>query len=77
MYTKRLEASVTHSILTQLDNLGWVIDETSPECNVFQQRAKTKEQQKLLKGKAPHFVLYQSGTDCPIGSLKRNDQMKR
>ena len=50
MYTKRLEASVTHSILTQLGNLGWVVDETNPECNVFQQRAKTEEQRKLLKG---------------------------
>ena len=56
MYTRRLEASVTHSILTQLDNLGWVVDETKPECNVFQQRAKTEEQKKQLRGKAPDFL---------------------
>lgn len=70
MYTKRLEASVTHSILTQLDNLGWVVDETNPECNVFQQRAKTEEQRKLLKGKAPDFLLYHSGTDKPIAVIE-------
>ena len=76
MYTKRLEASVIHSILTQLDNLGWMVDETNPECNVFQQRAKTEEQRKLLKGKAPDFVLYQSGTNHPIAVVeaKRPDE---
>jgi len=70
MYTKRLEASVTHSILTQLDNLGWVVDETDPECNVFQQRAKTEEQKKLLKGKLPDFMLYQKGTNTPIAIIE-------
>lgn len=70
MYTKRLEASVTHSILTQLDNLGWVVDETNPECNVFQQRAKTEEQRKSLKGKAPDFLLYQKGTNKPIAVIE-------
>ena len=76
MYTKRLEASVTHAILTQLENLKWVVDETNPECNVFQQRAKTEEQKKLLKGKAPDFVLYQSGTNHPIAVIeaKRPDE---
>lgn len=70
MYTRRLEASVTHSILTQLDNLGWVVDETHPECNVFQQRAKTEEQRKLLRGKAPDFLLYQSETNNPIAVIE-------
>lgn len=70
MYTKRLEASVTHSILTQLDNLGWVVNETDPECNVFQQRPKTEEQRKSLGGKAPDFVLYQRGTNQPIGIVE-------
>jgi type I restriction enzyme M protein len=70
MYTKRLEASVTYSILTQLDNLKWTVDETNPECNVFQQRAKTEEQRKLLKGKAPDFLLYRSGTNHPIAVIE-------
>jgi type I restriction enzyme M protein len=70
MYTKRLEASVIHSILTQLDNLGWVVDEKNPLCNVTQQRAKTEEQKKKLKGKIPDVVLYQQGTDIPIGVIE-------
>jgi type I restriction enzyme M protein len=76
MYTKRLEASVAYSILTQLNNLGWVVNETNPECNVFQQRTKTEEQRKLLKGKFPDFLLYQSGTNYPIAVIeaKRPDK---
>ena len=70
MYTKRLEASVVHSILTQLDNLGWVVDERNPECNVFQQRPKTEAEKKLLRGKAPDFVLYQRGTNTSLGVIE-------
>ena len=70
MYTQRLEASVTHSIITQLENLGWIVDETNPKCNVTQQRAKTDEQKKKLKGKLPDFVLYQYNTDRPIGVIE-------
>ena len=70
MYTKRLEASVTHSILTQLENLGWVVDEMNTECNVFQQRPKTEAERKRLRGKAPDFVLYQRGTNTPIGVIE-------
>lgn len=70
MYTKRLEASVTHSILTQLNNLGWVVDETNPKCNVFQQRAKTEEQRKLLRGKAPDFLLYKTDSNNPIAVIE-------
>ena len=29
MYARRLEASVVSEIYTQLDNLGWVVDEKS------------------------------------------------
>jgi len=70
MQTKRLEASVIHSICTQLDNLGWIVDEKNPDCNVVQHRAKTKEQKNKLDGKQPDFVLYQSGTDIPIGIIE-------
>lgn len=60
MFTKRLEASVVHSITTQLENLKWVVNEKDPHCNVTQQRLFTVEQQQLLKGKRPDFVLYES-----------------
>lgn len=56
MYTKRLEASVMHDILVQLDNLGWIVDEKDPKCNVFQQRVKLTKQKELLNGK--NLTLY-------------------
>lgn len=66
MYTKRLEASVTHDILVQLNNLGWNVDEKDPKCNVFQQRVKLTKQKELLSGKIPDFVLYKEGSNEPI-----------
>ncbi len=47
MYTERLEASVTHSILTQLSDLGWVVDEKDPKNNVTQQRPKTQAEKEI------------------------------
>lgn len=76
----RLEASVTTAICTQLQNLGWQIDERKPDCTVFQQRAKTPDQQKALKGNKPDFVLYQEGTSTPIGVIeakKPNDSLDK
>ncbi len=79
MNTKRLEASVVHNICTQLDNLGWIVDEKNPENNVTQQRVKTKqEQEKIRKAKAnktgrlkfPDFVLYEQGTNKAIGIIE-------
>lgn len=70
MRTQRLEASVTHSILTQLDNLGWTVDEKNPKCNVTQQRPRTEEEKKKLKGKHPDFVLYRAGANIPIGIIE-------
>ncbi|WP_425360025.1 N-6 DNA methylase [Candidatus Tisiphia endosymbiont of Ceraclea dissimilis] len=66
MYTKRLEASVTHDILVQLANLGWIVDEKDPRCNVYQQRVKLTKQKELLNGKIPDFVLYKEGSNEPI-----------
>lgn len=76
MLTKRLEASTTQAILTQLGNLGWDVDERSPDCTVYQQRAKTEEQKAKLRGKKPDFVLYQAGTNNPIAIIeaKKSDQ---
>lgn len=70
MYTKRLEASVTHDILVQLNNLGWIVDEKDLKCNVFQQRVKLKTQQELLGGKKPDFVLYQENSNVPIAIIE-------
>ena len=74
--TRRLEASVTHSICTQLENLGWVVDEQDPENNVTQQRAKTEAQKEKLKQinggvlRYPDFVLYERGTSSPVAVIE-------
>ena len=68
----RMEASVTYSICTQLDNLGWVVDEKNSRNNVTQQRVKTPAQQQQLANanegrlRFPDFVLYEEGTNTPI-----------
>ena len=67
-----MEASVVYSICTQLENLGWIVDEREPKNNVTQQRVKTLAQQKQLADanngrlRYPDFVLYQEGTQNPI-----------
>lgn len=53
-----------------LENLGWNIDESSPECNVFTERAKTRSQAKLLKGKQPDYVLYEPSTDRAVAIIE-------
>jgi len=70
MYTRPLEATVVHAILTQLSNLGWTVDEKSKGCNVTQQRPKTEEEKKKLGGKRPDFVLYQQDTNIPIAIIE-------
>lgn len=70
MASKRLEASVVQSIATQLTNLGWIVDERNPLCNVTQQRAKTEEQTKRLGRNRPDFVLYEAGTNRPIAIIE-------
>lgn len=76
MNTFRLEASVVRNICTQLDNLGWIVDEKNPNNNVTQHRVKTKlEQDKIKKAhrgqlKYPDFVLYEQGTNKAIGIIE-------
>ena len=75
MSLKRLEASVIHSICTQLENLGWVVDEQNPNNNVTQQRPKSeaeKEKLRKLNGnlKFPDFVLYERGTSRAIAVIE-------
>ena len=65
-----LEASVRHHINTQLENLGWNLNESTPDFNVTQERAKTIEQNKKLKGKRPDYILYEKGTNKPIGIIE-------
>ena len=70
--TNRMEASVVYSICTQLENLGWIVDERDVQNNVTQQRVKTPMQREQLAHanggnlRFPDFVLYEGGTTNPI-----------
>ena len=70
MSFRPLEAHSRTQINTRLKNLGWIIDENNPDCNVFQERAKTPKQNALFNKKRPDFVLYESGSDIPIAIIE-------
>lgn len=65
-----LEAHTRSQIDLRLQNLGWIFDEKNPNCNVFQEHAKTTEQNKKFEGGKPDYVLYESGTDVPIAVIE-------
>ncbi len=65
-----LEAHTRTQIDIRLQNLGWVLNEKNPACNVFQEHAKTKEQDKKFMGGKPDYVLYESGTDNPVAIIE-------
>lgn len=66
----RLEVSTRSEINQRLTNLGWILDERNPDCNVTQGRAKTEEQRRALAGKFPDYVLYEKGSERPIGVIE-------
>ncbi len=68
--TKAKETATRKKVDLILKNLGWVIDEESPDCNVFTERAKLEKQTKLFRGNEPDYVLYCSGTDTPIAIIE-------
>lgn len=74
--TNPKESSTRKKIDTILNNLGWKTDETSPNCNAFTERCKTVEQNKLLCGNEPDYVLYESGTDRPIAIVESKNPAK-
>lgn len=65
-----LEAHTRNKINLRLQNLNWILDETKPDCNVFQEHAKTVEQNRKFGGGNPDYVLYENGTDNPIGVIE-------
>lgn len=65
-----LEAHTRSQINVRLQNLGWITDEKNPNCNVFQEHAKTDEQDNRFGGGKPDYVLYESGTDIPIAIIE-------
>jgi len=69
-FTKPLESSTRKKIDTILEGLDWKTNEETIECNVFTERAKTKEQNNKLQGNFPDYVLYQSNSDNPIAIIE-------
>lgn len=61
-----LEADTRMLIDTALTNLGWVLNPTDPNRNVYFEQAKTEKERKMLKGKRPDYVLYSNGTNQPL-----------
>ena len=70
MNTYPLEVETRDSINTRLRHLGWITEAEDPNCNVFQERVKTVEQSRILQGKRPDYVLYQSNTDKPLAVIE-------
>jgi len=69
-YTKTKESATRKKIDNWLNNLGWITDEETHNCNVFTERLKTREQQNKLKGKEPDYSLYKFGTDEIIAIIE-------
>jgi len=69
-HTKPKETATRKKVDLILRNLGWIIDEESPDCNVFTERAKLEEQTKLFLGNEPDYVLYRFGTNIPIAIIE-------
>ena len=68
--TRAAETATRKRIDSVLSHLGWDIDERSSTCNVFTERAKTKEQNDAFGGKRPDYVLYEPGTDRPVAIIE-------
>lgn len=65
-----LESATRKVIDGLLVHLGWNTDEHSIDCNVFTERAKTTEQNNLLQGNRPDYLLYENGTNRPIAIIE-------
>lgn len=74
--TKLQETATRKKIDTILHNLGWIIDEENPQCNVTTETPKTIEQKKKLEGKEGDYFLYESGTNRIVSIIeaKRPDE---
>lgn len=73
-FTRPLESATRIKINNWLVNLGWDIDESSPTCNCYTERAKTIEENKRFKGSKPDYVLYSSKDNKPIAIIEAKRQ---
>jgi len=65
-----MEAHTRSLINIRLANLGWYLDQSSNSCNVFQEQAKTDEQNRKFQGHRPDYVLYEKGTNSPLAIIE-------
>ncbi|MCF7794427.1 MAG: N-6 DNA methylase [Candidatus Cloacimonetes bacterium] len=70
MIRSPLEAHTRREINQRLTNLGWILNERDPKCNVTQEQARTEKQNKLFAGRKPDYVLYEAGTTRPIAIIE-------
>ena len=73
-FTKPLESSTRIKIHNWLRNLGWNLDDNSPNCNCFTERARTVEENNKFKGNFPDYVLYSSDDFTPITIIEAKRQ---
>lgn len=73
-FTKPLESATRIKINNWLVNLGWDINENSPTCNCYTERARTIEENKKFKGNKPDYVLYSSKDNNPIAIIEAKRQ---
>lgn len=73
-FTRPLESATRIKINNWLVNLGWDINESSPTCNCFTERARTIEENKKFKGSKPDYVLYSSKNNKPIAIIEAKRQ---
>ncbi|MCL2520256.1 MAG: N-6 DNA methylase [Spirochaetaceae bacterium] len=72
--TKPLESATRIKINNWLINLGWCLDESSANCNVYTERARTIEENKKLTGNKPDYILYDSVTLEPLAIIEAKRQ---
>jgi type I restriction enzyme M protein len=70
LLTSPLESATRVKINNWLANLGWNLDENTPKCNCFTERARTVEENQKLKGQKPDYVLYSTETFKPIAIVE-------
>ena len=74
--TKLQETHTRKKVDKILENLGWIIDEENPNCNVTTEVPKLIKQKEKLNRNEGDYFLYKSGTDEIIGIIetKRPDE---
>lgn len=73
-FTKPLESATRLKINNWLINLGWNLEENSPTCNCFTERARTVDENEKFKGNKPDYVLYSSENFKPLAIIEAKRQ---